>query len=55
VKHEIRNKFKYQNLNDQNKNGIKKNYWALVLDLKNLNFVFVSDFDIRISDLLVLF
>jgi hypothetical protein len=43
-----------QNLNDQNKNGSSKQFGAFVLNFEHLNFGFVSDFDIRISDLLVL-
>jgi hypothetical protein len=44
----------HQNLNYQNKNGSSKWFEAFVLNFGHLNFVFVSDFDIRISDLLVL-
>jgi hypothetical protein len=43
-----------QNLNDQNKNSGIKQFGAFVLNFEHLNFVFVSDFDIRISDLLVI-
>jgi hypothetical protein len=43
-----------QNLNDQNKNDNSKQFRAFVLNFEHLNFGFVSDFDIRISDLLIL-
>jgi hypothetical protein len=43
-----------QNLNDQNKSGTSKQFGAFVLNFEHLNFDIVSDFDIRISDLLVL-
>jgi hypothetical protein len=43
-----------QNLNDQNKNGSSNYFGAFVLNFEHLNFDIVSDFDIRISDLLVL-
>jgi hypothetical protein len=42
-----------QNLNDQNKNSNSKQFGAFVLNFEHLNFGFVSDFDIRISDLLL--
>jgi hypothetical protein len=44
----------YQNLNDQNKSGSSKWFGAFVLNFEHLNLRFVSDFDIRISDLLAL-
>jgi len=44
-----------QNLNDQNKKSSSKEFWAFVLNFKHLHFRFVSEFDIRISDLLVTF
>ena len=43
-----------QKLNDQNKNVSSKQFVAFVLNFEHLNFGFVSDFDIRISDLLIL-
>jgi hypothetical protein len=43
-----------QNLNDQNKNDNSKQFGAFILNFEHLNFDIVSDFDIRISDLLVL-
>jgi len=49
----------YQNLNDQNKNCSSKQFGAFVLNFEHYNFGFCiclkqRDFDIRISDLLVL-
>jgi len=44
-----------KNLNDQNKNENCKQFGAFVLNFEHLNFDIVSDFDIRISDLLVLY
>jgi len=56
-KHEIRNPKQIQItkiLNDQNKNDNSKHFGAFVLNFEYLNFDIVSDFDIRISDLLAL-
>jgi hypothetical protein len=43
-----------QNPNNQNKNSSSKKFGAFVLNFEHLDFGFVSDFDIRISDLLIL-
>jgi hypothetical protein len=57
TKHETNSK--YQNMNDQNKGrslrllieSLLLASKGIVLDFEHLNFGFVSDFDIRISDL----